>query len=161
MASVDDYNFEGADAGGSDTIPIEAGQIKKGGHMVIKGRPCKVSEVSHSKTGKHGSAKCNFSTYDIFTNKKLEDMQPSSANMYVPIITRTEYTLIDIKEDGELSLMDEDGGTREDLNLPAIPEGYSDELRGKFDDGKELVLTVLKSMGEEMVIADKEATDAE
>ena len=63
MADAEDYDFEGGEAGASDAVPIEAGQIRKGGYMVIKGRPCKVSEVSHSKTGKHGSAKCNFSTY--------------------------------------------------------------------------------------------------
>ena len=36
MASVEDYNFEGADAGASLEIPMEAGQIKKGGYMNIK-----------------------------------------------------------------------------------------------------------------------------
>lgn len=29
--------FESADAGASETIPMEAGQIKKGGYICIKG----------------------------------------------------------------------------------------------------------------------------
>jgi translation initiation factor 5A len=51
--------------------------------MVIKGRPCKIVDVSTSKTGKHGHAKCNFVGVDIFTGKKYEDMTPSSHNMDV------------------------------------------------------------------------------
>ena len=31
----DDEDFAGADAGGSDTYPLEAGQIKKGGYIMI------------------------------------------------------------------------------------------------------------------------------
>lgn len=41
---LNDYDFTGTDAGASHTIPSEAGQIRKGGYIVIKGHPCKVSE---------------------------------------------------------------------------------------------------------------------
>lgn len=39
---LNDYDFTGTDAGASHTIPSEAGQIRKGGYIVIKGHPCKV-----------------------------------------------------------------------------------------------------------------------
>ena len=70
MAAVEDYNFEGAEAGASETIPMEAGQIRKGGLIMIKGQPCKVSDVSTSKTGKHGHAKCHFVAIDIFNGTR-------------------------------------------------------------------------------------------
>eukprot|EP00747_Dinoflagellata_sp_TGD_P206514 gnl/TRDRNA2_/TRDRNA2_80211_c0_seq1.p1 gnl/TRDRNA2_/TRDRNA2_80211_c0~~gnl/TRDRNA2_/TRDRNA2_80211_c0_seq1.p1 ORF type:complete len:179 (+),score=26.30 gnl/TRDRNA2_/TRDRNA2_80211_c0_seq1:58-594(+) len=83
--------FESADAGGSMTFPMEAGQIRKGAFVLLKGFPCKVSETSTSKTGKHGHAKVNFVGYDIFTQRKVEDMCPSSHNMDIPNVKRNSY----------------------------------------------------------------------
>mmetsp|Transcript_52308 Transcript_52308/g.104835 ORF Transcript_52308/g.104835 Transcript_52308/m.104835 type:complete len:160 (-) Transcript_52308:354-833(-) len=155
MAAVEDYDFAGADAGSATEVPIEAGQLRKGGLMMIKGQPCKISEVTHSKTGKHGSAKCNFTANNIFNNKKLEDMMPSSQGTTTPIVQRLEYTLVDISEEDYLTLMTESGETREDLKLPDFPEGYAHELKTAFDEGKQLILTVLSACGIEQVMTHK------
>ncbi|KAK3440267.1 hypothetical protein EUGRSUZ_B00553 [Eucalyptus grandis] len=109
--SDEEHHFESkADAGASKTYPQQAGAIRKNGYIVIKNRPCKVVEVSTSKTGKHGHAKCHFVGIDIFNNKKLEDIVPSSHNCDVPHVNRTDYQLIDISEDGFVSLLTETGG---------------------------------------------------
>jgi len=42
---------------------------------------------------------------DIFTSKKLEELCPSTHNMDVPNVRRQEYLLVDVSEDGFLSLM--------------------------------------------------------
>lgn len=152
---MDDFDFSKAEAGASETIPMEAGQIRKGGLIMIKGQPCKVSEVSTSKTGKHGHAKCNFVAYNIFNNKKLEDMVPSTHGTTVPVVSRTEYTLVDIDDEEYVTLMDENGDTREDLQLPDFPEGYSEEIKKDFDE-KQLVVTVLKACGKEQIMSHKE-----
>ena len=152
---MEDYDFSEAEAGASETIPMEAGQIKKGGLIMIKGQPCKVAEVSTSKTGKHGHAKCNFIAYNIFNNKKLEDMIPSTHGTTVPIVNRTEYTLIDVSDENYVSLMDEKGNTREDLKLPDYPENYDFELKEAFDSGETILVTVLKACGQEQIISHK------
>ncbi|KAF6147209.1 hypothetical protein GIB67_039339 [Kingdonia uniflora] len=118
MSDEGELHLETADAGASKTYPMQAGAIRKGGHIVIKGRACKVVEVSTSKTGKHGHAKCHFVALDIFNGKKLEDIVPSSHNCDVPHVTRIDYQLIDISEDGFVSLLTENGNTKDDLRLP-------------------------------------------
>ncbi|KAF9608025.1 hypothetical protein IFM89_004906, partial [Coptis chinensis] len=108
-----------------------------------------VVEVSTSKTGKHGHAKCHFVAIDIFTSKKLEDIVPSSHNCDVPHVNRTDYQLIDISEDGFVSLLTENGNTKDDLRLPEEP--LLTHITEGFAEGKDLVVIVMSSMGEEQI----------
>ena len=89
--------------------------------------------------------------------------------------------LISISDDGYLSLMDDSGDIREDLK---VPEGeLGSQLRADFENGRSLLVgtfcvlsitseaafivivsyqcTVLKAVGEEMVIALKQDTSAD
>jgi translation initiation factor 5A len=179
MSELEDYDFASGDAGSSTTYNQEAGQIRVGGYMCIKGRPCKVnciffflrckivifcitllkvSAVSTSKTGKHGHAKCNFTAIDIFNGKKYEDIIPSTHTALVPFVTRKDYTLVDIGADGFCSLMDEKGDVREDVKLPDFPDGFDREIKGKFEDGKSLIVGVLTAMNHDQIVAVKEDT---
>jgi translation initiation factor 5A len=58
MSEEDEHqDFETGNAGSADCIPTQCGSIKKGGYCMLKGHPCKVTEYSTAKPGKHGSAK--------------------------------------------------------------------------------------------------------
>lgn len=123
--------------------------------MMIKGNPCKVVSISVSKTGKHGHAKCNFVATDIFTGKKYEDMIPSTHGTTVPIVKKTEWELIDIEGD-ELTLMDEGGTQKTDLNLPTYPEGLADEIRDAWSGGENsVIVTVQSAVGVEQIVSFK------
>jgi len=69
----------------------------------------------------------------------------------VPNIARAEYTLLDINEEGFCTLMMENGDTREDLQLPRgtdEAEKLAESIKEQFAAGQELVVGVLKAMGE-------------
>ncbi|KAJ1300705.1 hypothetical protein OPQ81_002351 [Rhizoctonia solani] len=125
MSDDEQHNhvIEEASAGASLTYPMQCSALRKNGHVVIKGRPCKIVDMSTSKTGKHGHAKVHLVAIDIFTGKKLEDISPSTHNMDVPNVSRTEYTLMNVDET-HLSLMTADGRSKDDVPIPdGSPQG--------------------------------------
>jgi translation initiation factor 5A len=76
----------------------------------------------------------------------------------IPNVARTDYNLLNISEDGFLDLMMDNGDTREDLTLPEQTEEdkkLGEQVRTDFAAGKELVLSVLKAMDDEKIIAAK------
>ncbi|KAJ8108820.1 hypothetical protein OPT61_g7902 [Boeremia exigua] len=151
-----EHTFESADAGASTTFPLQCSALRKNGFVCIKNRPCKIVEMTTSKTGKHGHAKVHLVAIDIFTSKKLEELCPSTHNMDVPHVRRQEYLLVDVSEDGFLSLMSDDGSTKDDVKLPDGEVG--DKINKLFvDEGKDTSVIVLTAMGEEAAIDAKEA----
>merc|ERR1719313_1660213 len=156
MADDEDYSVDAAaDAGASDTFPMEAGQIRKGGHIVIKNRPCKVVDVSTSKTGKHGHAKAHFVALDIFTGKKMEELCPTSHNATVPNVTRADYQVVDCEsaDPGDpVSLMDEQGNMKDDLNMPPNQDLCA-SIKENFDSGKDTWVTVVSAMKEDQIMS--------
>jgi len=146
------YDFQSGDAGASNTFPMQCSALRKNGFVMIKNRPCKIVEMSTSKTGKHGHAKVHMVALDIFTGKKLEDICPSTHNMEVPNVKRKDYQLIGLDDDF-LSLMSEGGDTRDDLKCPEGEVG--DEIRAAIAEDRDIICTVLSALDEECVIATK------
>eukprot|EP00358_Blepharisma_japonicum_P006041 CAMPEP_0202945082 /NCGR_PEP_ID=MMETSP1395-20130829/6051_1 /ASSEMBLY_ACC=CAM_ASM_000871 /TAXON_ID=5961 /ORGANISM="Blepharisma japonicum, Strain Stock R1072" /LENGTH=113 /DNA_ID=CAMNT_0049644707 /DNA_START=119 /DNA_END=460 /DNA_ORIENTATION=+ len=111
-------------------------------------------EIATAKVGKHGSAKAKITGIDVFTGNKYEEIHPTSHNIDIPNISRIDYTLCDIARDGFVSLMDEEGNTKEDLRLPDDEEGA--KIRSLFEAGQTVSVTVMKAMGQERIMAGKE-----
>ncbi|RUS88724.1 hypothetical protein EGW08_003539 [Elysia chlorotica] len=157
MADVDpEETFEGGDSGASNTFPQQCSALRKNGYVVLKGRPCKIVEMSTSKTGKHGHAKVHMVGIDLFTGKKYEDICPSTHNMSVPNVKRTDYQLLNIT-DGYLSLMDDAGEVRDDLKVPDTDIGK--EIEDKFEKDESIMVTVMKAMDEELAVGTKTSKD--
>jgi len=70
-------------------------------------------------------------------------------------VVRTDYQLIDISEDGFVSLLTENGDTKDDLRLPSDDQLLS-QIKEGFKEGKDLVVTVMAAMGEEQICALKD-----
>lgn len=154
MEGDDDYTE--ASAGASATYPVQCSSLRKNGFVMLKNRPCRIMEMSTSKTGKHGHAKVHLVGLDIFTNKKYEDLCPSTHNIDVPNVSRNDFQLIDISDDGFATLMNDKGETRDDLR---IPEGdLGTKIRDEFvKEDTTVIVTVMSSTGEEAIIACKNA----
>ena len=142
-----------ADAGASLTYPLQVSALRKGGHVLLKSHPCKISTMTTAKPGKHGHAKVNIEGYDIFTHQKFADFGPAHQNVEVPVLRRREYQLLNVDNDDKfLSLFSyEDGETKDDLKLPEGEVG--EKVERLWKGGKrDLVVTVMAAMGNEMVV---------
>jgi len=114
----------------------------------------------------------------IFTQKKYEDLSPSTHNMDVPNVVRNEYQLVNSASDlsyacprapdtdaptaprravdeGFLNLLTQDGAEKNDVK---VPEGQvGSEIQKAFDDGEDIIVTITSAMGEEHCLGWKPA----
>lgn len=126
--------------------PTSAGALKKNGYVMLKGFPCKITDIKTSKTGKHGHAKCNITGKCILSGKSYNEVQPSHAHMGEPVVTITEYQVLFIDEDeGTISALD---GNNEEHTLQfkkdeEIYQGLLEMYNENEDvDDKDIVINV-------------------
>ena len=62
--------------------------------------------------------------------------------MECPTVKRTEYQLIDMDDEGFVTLMDDNGETRDDLQ--ATDPEVNKQIREKVDAGEDALVCVLK-----------------
>jgi translation initiation factor 5A len=158
----EENEFTKGDAGSEGIERVSAGSLHKGDLVMIKDHPCRVVAFSTAKTGKHGSAKAMITGIDIFTANKYECTFSTGDNVDAPVCKRSEYTLINIEDDGFVSLMSENGDIKEDLKLPEDEwlKDVTEKIREIFEDGtKECTVTVLGALGTEKIIAVREGKE--
>jgi translation initiation factor 5A len=112
-------------------------------------RPCRVVDISKSKTGKH--AKASVAGTDLFTSRRHKAHLPTSHDIEVPFVQREDYALINI--DGKnTQLLDLQGNMREDVEL-GVGE-VAQKLRDLWASGEaeEIIVTVLSALGEAEII---------
>jgi len=157
----DDETFEVTDAGSSMCEKTDTNRLKNGSLIMIKGFPCKVTEATTAKPGKHGSAKVILKGKDILSNKVYECTFHAGDMVDAPIVKRNEFTLLNI-DDTVLCLLDGNGEVKEDVNLPEEEhlKDIKNNIKNWFDDGKrEVLVTVLSTLGKELVVDVREGNE--
>eukprot|EP01119_Soliformovum_irregulare_P008755 TRINITY_DN21864_c0_g1_i2.p1 TRINITY_DN21864_c0_g1~~TRINITY_DN21864_c0_g1_i2.p1 ORF type:complete len:160 (-),score=37.42 TRINITY_DN21864_c0_g1_i2:47-526(-) len=134
---------------------MSANDIRKGSYVMLRddSHPCKVSDYTRSKNGKHGGAKIRVVGYDVFTNKRYDDLFVSTSDVVVPVVTKSDLKLLSI-DDNYCRLQLPDGTIREDIQLPNDAELATkiEELFNEGDDALDIWVTVLSAFGQEKII---------
>lgn len=74
----------------SDITLVEASELRKGGHVLLpsggagREEPCRIAEITTSKTGKHGHAKLSITATDVASGRKVERNLRADEKVTVP-----------------------------------------------------------------------------
>lgn len=148
MTSNNDDQMFSADADASDTMPVQASALRVGGYVCLRGNPCIIKQITSAKTGKHGGCKIHIAAVDIFTGQRHEEHFMSGNNVPVPNVVKKEYQLIDIDDEDFMTLLLDNGDTKEDLKVPDNELGVT--IRKEFESDKTLYVTTISAMGKEL-----------
>jgi translation initiation factor 5A len=109
---------------------VEVRELKEGRYVIIDDEPCIIKGISHSKPGKHGSAKARVDAIGIFDNQKRSVVSPVTAKTYVPTVERRTGQVLSISEK---SVQIMDMGTYQTIDVP-----ITEEDKPKLEQGKEV-----------------------
>jgi translation initiation factor 5A len=115
------------------TKPVDVGELRVGGYMMIEGEPCKIMDITKSKPGKHGSAKARIVAIGVFDGQKRQFVKPVDSGAEVPIIDKRTGQVFAINPSG-IQIMDLE--TYEYLDAPFPDE--EDVPKSKLVSGAEI-----------------------
>lgn len=68
--------------------PADVGALRVGGYVIVDNEPCRVSNLTKSKPGKHGAAKARVVAIGVFDGTKRTFVKPVDAQIEVPLIEK-------------------------------------------------------------------------
>lgn len=80
-------------------------QLKKGNYLLMDGAVCKIKGIEKSKPGRHGAAKARISGIGVFDGQKRTLLKPTSAEVEVPIVQRSNAQVVAVIGDS-IQIMD-------------------------------------------------------
>ncbi|PAA64919.1 hypothetical protein BOX15_Mlig028547g1 [Macrostomum lignano] len=148
---------------------VRCSELRVKGFVLIGGRPCKIVEMSSSKTGKHGSCKIHLVAIDVFTGKKRVTAYTSSDVVQVPLVEKRECQLVrivmnnddDSRDPGQLLVAEKSGSTATVGLCPDKAAQLLEATRHCIRDDNEypVIVTVMSAMGEEAAVAVRRARE--
>jgi translation initiation factor 5A len=97
-------------------VPVQT--LHKGECIMLKKRPARIAALTESQL-KIGARSSVFSicATDLFTGVMLREGVKRDTMLEIPTVTNATMTLLEIAEDGLLTLLDEDGAVEENVRL--------------------------------------------
>jgi translation initiation factor 5A len=122
----------------SETKLVSVGSLKKGDTIIIDGAPCKISETSTSRPGKHGHAKVNMLAVGLLDGKKRNLVMPGHDKVEAPIIDKKTAQVLSISGN-KANVMDMESYETFDIEVPA-------ELQAEVHEGSQVLYWIIMSM---------------
>lgn len=104
--------------------------LRKGSFIIIDDIPCKVDDISVTKSGKHGAAKARVDAIGLMDGRRRSLVKPADENVDVPIILKKKAQVLAISGN-KVQLMDTSDYSMLELDVP-------EELKGKLNSGEEI-----------------------
>lgn len=103
------------------------GDLKPGNLIVIDNEPCRITEITKAKTGKHGSAKAHVVAIGLISGSKKTLIAPTDQQVEVPVIEKKVGQIINVRED-TVQLMDMETYEVLEVNKKFIDEKIRDKI---------------------------------
>jgi translation initiation factor 5A len=112
--------------------PVDVGELRVGGYMLIDGEPCRIVDIAKSKPGKHGAAKARIVAIGVFDNQKRQFVKSVDGGAEIPIIDKRAGQVFSVNPSG-VQIMDLE--TFEYIDAPFPDE---EDLKAKLAAGAEI-----------------------
>lgn len=116
---------------------VSVGTLKKGDTIIIDGAPCKITDTSTSRPGKHGHAKINMMAVGLLDGKKRNVVMPGHDRVEAPIIEKKSAQVLSVSGN-TAKVMDTETYETEDMDIP-------EELQGQVKEGVEILYWIIMS----------------
>ncbi|HLD00142.1 MAG TPA: translation initiation factor IF-5A [Candidatus Nanoarchaeia archaeon] len=117
---------------------VSVGTLKKGDTIIIDGAPCKITDTSTSRPGKHGHAKVNMMAVGMLDGKKRNLVMPGHDKVEAPIVEKKNAQILSVSGN-QANVMDMSTYETFDLEIP-------EEMKNEIKEGVEVLYWVLMGL---------------
>jgi translation initiation factor 5A len=117
---------------------VTVGSLKKGDTVIINESPCKVTDISISRPGKHGHAKVNLTAVGMLDEKKRNIIMPGHDKIEAPIVEKKNAQVLSISGN-TASVMDTISYETFDIDIPEV-------LKSEVKEGVEVLYWTIMGM---------------
>jgi translation initiation factor 5A len=110
----------------------KVGELKVGSYAIINGEPSRISQVTKSKPGKHGSAKFRCTAISLFDGRKQSYVASTDTNIQVPMVDKRSGQVVSMAP-ANVQLMDLENYDMMDIEIPT-----DEDIAGALEAGKEV-----------------------
>lgn len=81
-----------------DKRVITSNELKVGGYIIHENEAYKITDIAHSKAGKHGGAKNRIEAVSVIGHKRVSIVESAGSKVDVPIIEKHTAQILTIEE---------------------------------------------------------------